>query len=87
MKEVYLVIRTGVYMQGVVGVYEEATKAVYEAKKHKVLENTKGDGYHSYCVLPFKLNKNYYDDIMELYTFGGEEKEIIEFDSEKLVEM
>lgn len=52
--KIYVVIRRGVYLQGIVGVFdneEKATSAMNLCKKHEP------DNYHSFSIIETELNK------------------------------
>lgn len=54
---IYLVVRTGVYTQGIFGVYSSRDLAVEGAKKAKSLEL---DDYHNFQLLTHALNEEKY---------------------------
>jgi len=50
----YLVVRWGIYMQGIFGVYDSIEKAE-EAKEIAI--SLEPDSYHNFTIEPFVLNK------------------------------
>lgn len=58
----YIVVRTGVYDQGIIGVFDTAELASGALKEAKNEEN---DDYHKFQIRPFCLNKRYQPDTWE----------------------
>ena len=52
--DIYIVVQEGVYRHGIFGVYTERDDAIALAKE---LAETDNDGYHTYEVIPFELDK------------------------------
>lgn len=64
-QEVFVVIKVGVYMQGIGGVFSDDEKAIDAAVK---LANDEPDGYHRFKVIPARL-----DDVCALNEVEGPE--------------
>ena len=59
MKEysIYLIIKQGVYIQGIFGIYDNLALAKDAMKKAKILES---DNYHYFHILGTNINKEEY---------------------------
>ena len=54
MKNIYVIIKEGVYMQGVFGVHSTKSKALNTAKKYITDEP---DDYHTFTVMKIEIDK------------------------------
>ena len=53
-EQVYVVVRNGVYMQGIGGIFTSDTAAMAAADKLKALEP---DDYHTFALVSIRLNE------------------------------
>lgn len=51
---VFVVVKHGVYIQGIIGVFDSVEKAHYAANQAVINER---DDYHTFHIVEFKLNK------------------------------